>query len=229
MNPIVTELIKGAFTLLAVFIGSLIALKVYFRQKEYELTKQRYLEEGVDVIAAELDEVFGIISHNYARSLELCMFFRDSAEHFQISEIERGFLPIDQSKFHQIAHYRVGSLIGADLIWDIYQSAMANANSANSVIAHQVPEAIRILSKRDDSLGARQAAVENMVAELRKSHDEGFKYAMLGRELHTLGLLLEAERLNLKAIQKFRDRTDVKDLVARLQTTFGEEVHGETV
>ncbi len=227
MDAIANELVKGAFTLAAVALGSLIALKVYFRQKEYELTKLRYLEGGLDVVAAELDTAFGVVSHNYARSLELCKLFRDSGEHFQRSELERGFLQLDCSKFHQIAHHRVSSLIGANVVWEVYQSAMAYANSANSVIAQEIPEAIRILSQRDEVLYDRKPAAEDMVAELRKSHDGGFKYAMLVRELHALGLLLEAERLNLKAIANFHDRAEVKELVARLQSEFNKEVQTE--
>ena len=228
MNPIIIELIKGAFTLAAIVLGSLIALKVYFRQKEYELTKQRYLEGGLDVVAAELDTAFGVVSHNYARSLELCKFFRDSGNNFQRPELERGFLSLDRSKFHQIAHHRVSSLIGTNVVWEVYQSAMAYANSANSVIAQEIPDAIRILLQRDEILYDRKSAVENMVAELRKSHDGGFKYAALVRELHALCLLLEAERLNLKAIANFHDRAEVKELVVRLQNEFSKAYQSAT-
>ena len=227
MNPIVFELIKGAFTLAAVALGSLIALKIYFRQKEYELTKQRYLEEGVDVIAAELDTALGVVSHNYARSLELCKLFRDSGQHFQRSELERGFLPLDRSKFHQMAQHRVSSLIGAEVVWETYQSAMAYANSANSVIAQEIPEAIRILSQRDETEYDQKTAVQDMLVELRRVHDEGFQYASLVREMHALGLLLEAERLNLEAIAKFRDRAEVKELVIRLRTAFNKGNHND--
>lgn len=219
-SPLVVELVKGVFTLAAVLIGSFIALRLYFRQKEYELAKQRYLEGGVDVVAAELDTVFGSVSHNYARALDLCKSFRDTGEHFQVDELTRGFLQLDQSKFHQVAHYRVGSLIGCNLVWDIYQAALAEANSANSVIVQQIPEAIRILSQRDASVVDRESVSSEMVLELRKSHDGCFKYATLSRELHALGLLLEAERLDLKAIAKFPNRDDVKALVANLRSAF---------
>lgn len=225
MDPLLNELIKGAFTLSAVALGSVIALNVYFRQKEYELTKQRYLEEGVDVVAAELDLAFGVVSHNYARSLDLCKLFRDSKQHFQETELGKGFLPLDGSKFHQIAHYRVSSLIGTEVVWETYQTAMAYAYSANSVIAHEIPEAIRILSQQKEPEFDRQAVVQKMFAKLREVHDGGFKYSLLGREVHTLGLLLEAERLNLKAIASFRDRTQVKELIVRLKTAFETENH----
>ena len=223
MNPIVLELIKGVFTLAAVALASVIALKVYFRQKEYELTKQRYLEEGVDIVAAELDTAFGVVSHNYARSLELCKSFRDLRQHFQTSELEKGFLQLDRSKFHQIAQHRIGSLIGAEIVWETYQSAMAYINSANSTIAQQVPDTMRILTQRAEASYDRNAAVQDMVLELRKMHDGGFKYASLVRELHALSLLLEAERLNLKAIANFRDRKEVKELITRLKIAFDEE------
>jgi hypothetical protein len=56
MSQLCIELLKGLFTLATVALGSYIALRVYFRQKEYELVKQRYLEGGADVIAGQVEQ-----------------------------------------------------------------------------------------------------------------------------------------------------------------------------
>ena len=224
MNAFLLEVVKGLFTLTAVAVGSLVALRVYFRQKEYELTKQRYLEEGIDVVASEVEAALGIVSHNYARSLQLCKGFRDSKGTFQVSDLEKGYLPLDRSKFHQVAHHRIGALLGDEVVWKVYQSAMAYASSADSLIAQQIPEAVRILSGREEDLFNRATASEHMFAELTATHTEGFKYASLLRELHAVSLLLEAERLDLKAVARFRDRQDAKAVVARLKAEYEAEL-----
>ena len=50
----VLEYIKALGPLAALFFGPWIAMRVYYRQKEYETTKQGYLEGGLDVIAGQL-------------------------------------------------------------------------------------------------------------------------------------------------------------------------------
>lgn len=217
MNPFCTEIIRGFFTLLAVALGSMVALSAYFRQKEYELTKQRYLEQGVDVVAAELEKVFGVLSHNYARCLQVCKSYRDVEDKFDLKELERGFLPFDGSKFHQIANHRISSLIGSDVVWENFQSAMAYAVSANAMMVAEIPEAIRILSSEPIETRDRAQDFEQMITDMRTRHDGGFKYAVLVRELHALSLLLEGSKLSLKAVARFHDRQEAKDVVSRLK------------
>ena len=69
LAPITVEIIRGVVTLAAAGLASWVALTLYFRQKEYELIKQRYWEGGVDVVAAAVEQALGVVSHNWARSL----------------------------------------------------------------------------------------------------------------------------------------------------------------
>jgi len=223
MSPFCTELLNGIFTLTAVILGAYIARKGYFRQKEYELAKQRYLEGGVDVVAAELEQALGVVSHNYARCLNICKSFRDAGVDFDIKEIDRGFIELDSSHFKQIAHHRIGSLINSQLIWDIFQSAMAYSTSANSQITKEFPEAMRLRMITDRISIEHESMAEKMVADLREIHDDGFKFAALLRELHVLTLLLEAETLSLKDIANFHKRPEVKQMLERLSTAFSKE------
>lgn len=220
MSDLYTELVKGAFTLVAVALGSIVALRVYFVQKEYELTKQRYLEQGVDVVASELEEALGVVSHNYARALQLCKSFRDYGEKFDVKDLERGFLALDSSKFRQVAHHRVSSLLQSQVVWETFQSAMAYASTANSRIALEIPDAMRLLADDPAGLVNRTRHAGEMVVELRATHESGFKFVLLIRELHALALLLEGEHFSLKAIARFSKRRDAKALIARLESEF---------
>jgi hypothetical protein len=89
------EIIKGIFTLVPVALGAWIGLRLYFRQKEYELIKQRYLEGAVDIVAAEVEQAFGTFSHNWARCLNIVKAFRDAQNDFDAKELEKGFLDLD--------------------------------------------------------------------------------------------------------------------------------------
>ena len=223
MSQLCIELIKGAFTLGAIGLGSWIALAVYFRQKEYELVKQRYLEGGVDVVATQLEEALGVVSHNYGRCLQICKSMRDAKGNFDVKELDTGFLELSTSNFQQVAHHRINSLLQSDVLWTACQLALAYATTANSRIVNEMTQAIRLrfttnLIKHDYET---MAAV--MLADLHQLQAEGFHYATVIRELHALSLMLERERMKLKAVAAFHKREAVMQLVERLRSEFPED------
>jgi hypothetical protein len=223
MTNLQIELLKGVFTLAAVALGSLIALLAYFRQKQYELAKQRYLEEGVDAVAAEVEHAMGVVSHNYARALQLCRAFRDYGERFDAKELERGFLQLDNSNFRQIAHHRVGSLLQSQIVWHAFQTVMAHLNASNSTIAIEIPDAMRLLADDSTELSRRKERAKDMLVAVRDAHDSGLKHAALLGELHALALLVESKRLSLKAVAKFSQSRETRALVTRLEAVYPSE------
>ena len=224
LSPLWLEIIKGGFTLAVTSLGAYIALNLYFRQKEYELIKQRYLDSAVDIVAAEVEHVLGVVSHNWARCLNIVKAYRDEKDNFDINEIEKGFLELDSSRFHRVAHHRIGNLTGSQLIWRVYQLALAFAGNANTKITKEVPEIIRFkLTTNLIESEADEIAME-MFNELKNIDNESHKFAYLIRELHALGLMLESEHLSFKSISGFPRRSDVKSLLNRLQTDFANEL-----
>jgi hypothetical protein len=104
-------LIKGVVTFVSGAGAAWIGVRIYFRQKEYELVKSRYLEGSLDVISSELERGLGTLNHNWARCLNIVKAFRDEKEHFDLKELEKGFLDYDASKFESIAHHRLHNLL----------------------------------------------------------------------------------------------------------------------
>lgn len=220
MNPLYLEVAKAVVTVTTVAIGSAFALWLYFRQKEYELVKQRYLDGGVDLVIAQLESSLGVTSHNYARCLQVVKSFRDTREHFDIKMLSEGFLPLDSSKFAQHPNHRVSSLLGTQLVWSIFQSALAYATISNAKFALELPEAMRVRRTTDMIAKSEEEMASTMVDDLRKLHDEGFQYAHLIAELHYLGRVLETEKLSVSAVATFQSRKEAKDLIARLKKAF---------
>lgn len=223
MEAIAVELVRGAFTLVAVALGSLIGLGAYFRQKEYELTKQRYLEQGLDVVAGAIQSMLGTVSHNYARALQLCRQYRENGASVDLEELGRGFKEFDASNFHQTGHYRVGSLLNDQIVWNVFQRVMVYASTTNALLTQEIPEAIRKLAAMPEGARDRKADAERMLLDVRAEHEGMFKFAVLGHEIHALCLLLEESRLSRKAVANFHKRNEVRASVQRLRATYPEE------
>src|SRR5258706_90695 len=131
LSTIQVEVIRAVVTLAAAGLAAWVALTFFFRQKEYELIKQRYLEGGIDVIAADVENALGATSHNWARCLHLVKLYRDETSDFDPKELEREFLELDKSNFSRVAHHRIGALVGSQIIWQVYQLAFSYATNAN--------------------------------------------------------------------------------------------------
>lgn len=214
------EYIKALGPIAALILGPWIAMRVYYRQKEYETTKQRYLEGCLDLIAGQLQATLGTVSHNYARCMGLCKAYRDYGINFDSTELSKGFRELDNSKFLQTEHYRLRTLIRSDIAWLFYQAALAYAASADATFSKEIPDALRILSKEPEGLQDRRADAEKMINDARALHDRSFVYATLQSELSALATILEREKLGKAEVQAFSVRPEVKKTVERLQQAY---------
>jgi hypothetical protein len=214
------EYIKAFGPIAALLVGPWIAMRVYYRQKDYETTKQRYLEGCLDVIAGQLQATLGTVSHNYARCMVLCKAYRDYGAEFDVAEIAKGFRELDNSKFLQTEHFRLRRLIDSDIAWSFYQAALAYAASADATLTKEIPDALRILSKKPEGERDRRKDAERMINDARVLHDRSFVYATLQSELNTLAAVLEREKLGNAEVQSFAARPEVKEAVERLQRAY---------
>jgi hypothetical protein len=217
------SLVDGIFTLLAagvgVFSGGWLALRSYFRQKEYELVKERYLEGAIDILASEVELALEISSHNWARCLEVLKIFRDEKELFDQRELTQGFLEYNIS-FHRIAHHRVGELVGSSHVWTIYQRALAFVTTKNSIMTKEIPELIRLKLSNQMQMAEIGEIVDKTHKKLCEINDESHRFAYLTSFFHGLGRILERERLTFDHIDRFKERAEVKELVKGLIREF---------
>jgi hypothetical protein len=214
------EYIKALGPVVALLLGPWIAMLVYYRQKEYETTKQRYLEGCLDVLAGQLQVTLGTVSHNYARCIGLCKAYRDYGNDFDIADLSKGFLDLDNSKFYQTEHYRLRTLIQSDIAWSFYQAALAYAASADATLRKEIPDAMRMRCKNPAGTSSRETDAEKMLSEARNVHDCSFVYATLQHELNALAAILEREKLGKAEVQAFARRAEVKNAVERLQLAY---------
>lgn len=218
------EILKGIITLVVGLAIARIGLWMYFRQKEYELVKQRYLEQCVDLIASELESFLGTFSHNWARCLQILKEYRDSEENLDTKQLSAGFLALNASKFQRIAHSRLSALTQSNTVWQVYQLALAFATSANAKAVIEVPETIRVKLQTNAIQQSHSRIVEVGFAEMEKLDEESHKFAYLLSALQTMATELEQQKLDFKSIRNFGKRPAVVKALAELNARFAEEL-----
>ncbi len=218
------EVTRGAVTIAAACLAAWLGVKVFLRQKEFDLVKQRYLEGGIDVVVAHCEETLGTFHHNWARCLQLVKMFRDAQESFDLGQLERGFLELDSSKFHAIPHHRLQILVRTQVFWEVYQLALAFAANANAKVTKEIPEAIR-LKLTTQKLGADIKQIAEKSFDCLKDMDEkSHKFAGLTRELEALAGTLQTENLSFKNVLAFHEKPVVKAAIERLEKEFVDEL-----
>lgn len=82
-------ILQASLALFAAALTAWFAVQSYYQQREYELIIERYLEGGIDLLAAELERVTAVFHHNWARCLSMLGSYRDLESDFDISEFDK--------------------------------------------------------------------------------------------------------------------------------------------
>ena len=96
------------FTVSTILIVSLAVanhgLRVYYRQKEYELVKQRYLEGAVDILASDVELALGVLVRNVARCVYLVHELKTAPTTLDPDKMTAGFERVPGETFHVFEH-----------------------------------------------------------------------------------------------------------------------------
>jgi len=221
-----TEGVKSAFGLSTLVIGLVVGAwfgsYTFYRQKEYELVKQRYLEGGVDVIAGAFASMSGLVAQNYARGLRMLQSFREHKADFPVSDLELGFLLFDSSNMQDVALFRLRLLLGSNLFEHVFQVAMSDFESASNVASVEIPQAIRRIVAKPDLVKVTPEEFSNKFAEhLRDKFDEATnKYSRAIHELNVLATILPEQKMTFKQVEQFRKHKEVKGVLERMRAAY---------
>jgi hypothetical protein len=217
-------ILQASLALLAAALAGWFAVQTYYQQREYELIITRYLEGGIDLLAAEVEQVVAVFNHNWARCLSILGSYRDLEGDFDLAELDKGFVELQSSNLNVIGHHKLFTLVGTHEYWTVYQSAMAFFTSANAVLVKQIPDVIRMKLTTTRIAQPHAEVVEQGFQEAKQQQDQSHKYAQLAAEFQILSATLESERVRFKKLKDFRKKAEVRESLARLKETFREEL-----
>lgn len=213
------EAIKTLIAILGALIVARVGLYFYFRQKEYELIKERYLEKGVDHLCAEIEAVMNVTASNWGRSLDVLKQFRELGDEFDPEVLKHGFSDYSLVNFGHIANQRVMRLVGGNLTWQIYQICSSTHKAINDKCVFEIPTALRLHSA-GKLRGTREELIEESTNQLRNLLDRSDQYASFVASLQDIANELERDTPRSKKIEAFRERPHVKSIMARLEETY---------
>jgi hypothetical protein len=217
-------IIKGLVAFFVAAGAARVGIYYFFKQKEYELVKSRYLDGAVDLLLVELENGLNITSHNYTRALNIIKAYRDQKDDFDHAELKKGFIDIDKPQFHVVANHRLQILSGSDIFWSTYQLALSYFAHANITFTNEIIDVIRMKETTDKINKDRGDLIEPMLQAAKSQHEEGYKYSKLIHQFQVISDLLERNEMTFKQIEGFRNKSEVIKVVKMLETDFSKEL-----
>ena len=101
----------------------------------------------------------------------------------------------------------------------------AHVVTADAVITKEFPEVIRLKLEKEMVPAEPIEIFDAACLELEKIDKESNRFSHLTRVLHRLSQILEQERLTFKKVATFKDRSEVKTLLADLEREFKSDLN----
>lgn len=203
-------------TVLLAFAAAAGAVWAFYRERGYETVRKRYLEEGLDTLAGDMDYALSVERQLFQRALNIIRQFRELGEQMPKHLLSEPRPRLDDGRFRSVTSWRVHALTGSEAFWGGAQLAFARTRQLADLI--------------DDDLVFRVAQVVTGERGLTTSRDEFCRFSasiiysyhvviqkdFAETQAQLMKLVGEFERhaFGLKDVPKFRSRAVVGEAVA---------------
>lgn len=224
MYEFLKEIGTGLAPLSAAFVAYLLGLRAYHLQREYELVRRRYLDEGLDAFAADVEHALGVFKNNWQHSLNVLKHYREMDTAMRRELLDTGWLDVEMSQFRVRPNYRVGVLVGDQVFWSVQQLLFAFVGTTTAFFNDDLGGAIRHAISGGALKGPKKDMIDDYVKLCEKHLDTANRYHVLLAEVQAITTELEKKRFTLDSIQTFKKRDAVQKSVKRLKEAFADKL-----
>ena len=216
-----------AAVLLFYCTSAIVGLVIYFKQKQYELVRNRYLDNGVDVLLAHVEYALGIFRHNWARSLNVLKHFRDMGADIPPDLYKSGFLELEPVAYKTAHTFFLKEITGSDNFPNVLQLLFSFVHNSNALFNYDLCSVVRISVEGSIETKInipKNEIVESYFTKLEELNTECNKFYIFQSVLHDISRALSQEHFSFKTIEDFRNHEVVKKSIETLENEFGKEL-----
>ncbi len=214
-------LIATLFPLLTVYVVYRLGLRAYFKQKEFENVRNRYLENGVELVITQIDYILGIQRHNWELMLRTTRQYREQESQVSMEDFFNQFREVNQDNFQLGPIYKTQTLLNDDVLWRAYQAAFAFVSSTNIEIKSDFAGTLNNLLNSPhnaDKLGFIQQVEE----QAKQNNLKANNFYLILDPLHKLSEIVEDGKHTFKSIHTIHKTKKIKQIVSELLKLFPE-------
>jgi len=215
-------IINSVITFLAALLVYWLGLKAYYKQKEYENVRSRYLDNGVEIVISQVDYALGVFRHNWMLMLRTLRQYRELESQVSINDFLAQFREIEQNKFQLAPIYKIKPILNDDVLWIAYQSVFSFVGTTNDKIKADFAGVLREIlehPEKADKEGFLKEA-ENFSKDI---NEEAQKYYVIISVLHEISEILEKGKYSTESIYNLHKTEECKEFVKTLHQHFPAE------
>src|SRR6266446_4020812 len=224
MYEFLKDIGTGVAPLGAAFVAYLLGLRAYHLQREYELIRRRYLDEGLDAFAADVEHALGVFKNNWQHSMTILKHYREMDAALRKELLETGFLDVQMSQFRVRPNYRVATLVGDRVFWNVQQLLFAFVGSSTAFFREDLCSAVKHAVSGRPLKVTKEEMIAGYVEECESHLRNSERYHGLLAEVQEITTELEKERFTFATIHDFKNRKRVKRSVERLKEAFADKL-----
>lgn len=217
-----------ASAILVVLVTALLGLWAYFRQKEYELVRQRYLDEGIDVLIHHVETALSIFQFNFTHALLVLKTFRDLGADMPSRLYDSGFQDLDRVTMVPTRNYLLEKLVGDDVCYKIHQLMMVFVHDANNFFMNDLCSMLRVKINGGREIGVKATREEIVEIYLKNCIDyekQAHRFWILLGNLQNIAISFEKERFTFKKLGVFRNNPSVLKSLTVLKEQFADDLN----
>lgn len=217
------EILKILAPFGAAFVAYLLGSRAYFRQKEFELVRSRYLEEGIDCVAARAEEAMSLAAHNLQHAFKVLRVFRDVGPDRAVQMCE-GFKGLEAGSLELVAVTRLNELVQDGIFWEVRQLLYSEVQENHTLAADDMCGAMRAIANGAGLKVSKADFLRTYEQKLMEGYCRSSRFSLLVSALHEIASALQAERLTLVAVKNFSKKEVVTREIDRLKSEFGPDI-----
>jgi len=213
---------------IAVVIAAILGYGKYLRQREHEQITKRYLENGVDLLMANIEHGLGIFKKNYIHALSSLKLFKET----QTLEIpldpktySKEFKEYCPEAFYTAPLYRLQRLIGKENV-EVFNEAIQEffsfLDKTTMFFEGDLCTAIKVSVGGNKKIAPAQEIFDCYMVKTKELSDESMKYYSIISALQGIMWILETSAFSFKKLKGFKDKPEIKDCVEKLKQAFAD-------
>jgi len=197
----------------------------FFKQKEYEMVKKRYLEEGIDIIAQQADFALSNFMHNWVQSLSVVKHFRELGPQMDPALYSSGFKIIDTKGLLVRPNHKMNMLVNDDVFYKVQQLLYSFVENANQFMTNDLCQAIKnSVNGAPNLAGKEKEIIKQYTQKLVEYQKESTIYYSFVAQVENIVRELEQQNFSFENIKDFHKRNIVRKSAAELKTIFKKEL-----
>lgn len=211
--------VSGIVSLLVVFIAAKLGLSSFFKQKEFELVRDRYLFDGVDKIRAYNINTMVSYKWNFIQVNKCLSQAYHGEKAFSPDNCLSSLRDIDDINACGLEYTRVTRLLNDESLWKLNDSIIGDVISENDHLT-RIVEILKYAE--EDKLGPN--ALLRLKDEIEKSHAQlNNKVTIITAFLTEITDILEETKMEFSSVKRFSDDITVSQLTGNIRKYFESE------